>query len=63
VRVSARVAGEGYPEFKRRAFRLVFHGCPVDKVELQGGEVHVNGGYSLENRGEGFELSFLVENG
>jgi alpha-glucosidase len=63
VRVSARVVGEGYPEFRRRAFRLVFHGCPVDKVELHGGEVHVNGGYSLENRGEGFELSFLVDNG
>jgi alpha-glucosidase len=63
VRISARVTGDGYPEFRRRAFRLVFHGCAVDKVELQGGEVHVNGGHTLENRGDGFELSFLVENG
>jgi alpha-glucosidase len=63
VRVSARVTGDGYPEFRRRSFRLVFHGCPVDRVELQGGEIRVNGGYTLENRGEGFELSFLVENG
>ena len=61
VRVSARVAGHGFPEFRRRALRLVFHGCSVDRLELQGGEIRVNGGLvEIENRGEGFELSFLV---
>jgi alpha-glucosidase len=62
IRVSARVAGHGFPEFRRRALRLVFHGCSVDRLELQEGEIRVNGGYvELENHGEGFELSFSSE--
>jgi hypothetical protein len=53
--------GQSYPEFRRRAFRLVFHGCTVDKAELKEGELRVNHGHAeLENRGEGFELSFLA---
>jgi alpha-glucosidase len=61
IRISARVAGQGFQEFRRRTLRFVFHGCAVDKLELAGGELRVNNGQAeVENRGEGFELSFLV---
>jgi len=61
IRVSARVAGDGYPEFRRRSFRFVFHGCSVDRIERKEGDLRVSGGHAeLENRGEGFELSFVV---
>jgi len=47
---------------RRRLFRLVFLGRVVDKVSFEGGDVRVTGGYvELDNRGEDFELSFVVE--
>jgi len=61
VRVSAKVTGDGFAEFRRRHFHLVFHGCPVDRFELQGGEARVvRGRLELDNCGEGFDLSFVV---
>jgi alpha-glucosidase len=61
IRVSSKVAGNGFPEFRRRLFRLFFLGPHPQKVELRGGEVRVNDGYAeLDNRGEDFELSFMV---
>jgi len=61
VRVSSKVAGNGYPEFRRRLFRLIFLGSHPEKLDLRGGEVRVNDGHAeLDNRGEDFELSFMV---
>jgi len=61
IGISAKVSGNGYPEFRRRHLRLVFHGLSVDRVELRGSEVRTGGGYvDLENRGEDFELTFSV---
>jgi alpha-glucosidase len=61
VRVSAKVGGDGFAEFRRRHFQLVFHGCAVDRFEVVGREARVAGDrFEIENRGEGFELSFVV---
>jgi alpha-glucosidase len=61
IRVSAKVTGDGFAEFRRRLFRIVFHGSPVDRLEVEGGDMRASGGHlELDNRGEGFELSFVV---
>jgi alpha-glucosidase len=61
VVLSSNVTGEGFPEFRRRALRLVFRGCAVDRVEVNGGTFHTPGGrIEFENRGDRFEVSFSV---
>jgi len=61
IRVSAKVAGKGFPEFRRRWFRLVFHGCSGERLEIDRGEIRSRDGHpEIENRGDGFELSFGV---
>jgi alpha-glucosidase len=61
VRLTAKVTGNGYPEFRRRMFRLVFPGTQVERLALRRGEVRVCDGHAeLDNRGVGFELSFVV---
>jgi alpha-glucosidase len=61
VRVSAKVSGNGYPEFRRRMFRLVFPGSLVQRLEVRDREARVSGSHvELDNRGEDFELSFVV---
>ena len=61
IQIASTVAGKGYPEFRRRMFRLFFLGCSVDKIEVRGGDARVeNRSAELENRGEAFELSFVV---
>lgn len=60
-RLTAKVTGKGYPEFRRRAFRVVFPGTCVEKIELVGGEVRGHDGFvELDNRGESFDLRFVV---
>jgi alpha-glucosidase len=61
VRLVAKVDGEGFPEFRRRALRLVFRGRKVDRIDLGGSEVRVRDGRAeFENRGQGFEVSFSI---
>jgi alpha-glucosidase len=61
IRISARVTGKGFPEFRRRAFRLVFLGSVIDRVDLLGSEMRILGGKAeFENRGQDFDLSFSV---
>ena len=64
VHISSKVSGSGFPEFRRRRLYLVLLGCAVDAIELNGVEVRAAGQrVQFENRGESFELSFLVRNG
>jgi alpha-glucosidase len=64
VRFSSKVAGRGFPEFRRRRLRLAFRGCVVDRLELGGLAVEANEGRTeFENRGEAFELSFSIRMG
>jgi alpha-glucosidase len=61
VRVSARVVGNGYPEFRRRSFRLLFPGCRPDGLRLDGGDIRVTDGrVEINNRGEACDLAFTV---
>ncbi|HEY2903998.1 MAG TPA: DUF5110 domain-containing protein, partial [Polyangia bacterium] len=64
ARVTAKVTGNGYPEFRRRLFRLTFLGCRPDKLALGRGELRVSdGGLEFDNRGEDFELTFATATG
>jgi alpha-glucosidase len=61
IRVRSTVSGKGFPEFRRRSLRLVFHGAPADVYEVRGGELLVlRADVVIENRGEPFERSFLL---
>ncbi|HEX3697838.1 MAG TPA: glycoside hydrolase family 31 protein [Polyangia bacterium] len=61
VRVNAKVTGNGYPEFRRRLFRLTFLGCRPDKLALGGGELRTSdGSLEFDNHGEDFELTFAA---
>jgi alpha-glucosidase len=57
--VTADVAGAGYPEHARQAFRLVVHGAQPATVRLDGDEVRADpgGGFVLPNRGTPFQLT------
>ncbi|HVR60294.1 MAG TPA: glycoside hydrolase family 31 protein [Polyangia bacterium] len=60
-RLTAKVSGNGFPELRRRSFRVTFPGTRVEKIELSGGEVRGRDGYvEFDNRGEPFELSFVI---
>jgi alpha-glucosidase len=61
VALVAGVDGNGYPEFRRRAFRLVVHGAAPDTVQLDGDPVGPDeGGFLLPNAGTGFAAEFLI---
>ena len=61
VRLTSTVKGSGYPEFRRRYFRLVFLGCRVEKLDLRGGQVSVSNGHvEFQNRGEAFDLTCAI---
>ena len=61
LRVAASVTGSGFPEFRRKHFRVVFHGAVVERVELDGVETRADEGrVEFGNCGEKFELSFVV---
>jgi alpha-glucosidase len=64
VHLAARTVGDGFPEFRRRRLDLVFHGYAVERFELRGAEMRTTEGRAeIENRGEGFDLSFPLPEG
>jgi len=61
ITLRGEVDGEGYPEFRREAFRLVVHGATPDQVEHDGNVVQAaDGAFRLPNSGQGFEATFQV---
>ena len=57
ITLDTTVSGNGFPEFARTAFRLVFHGDVEDDVSVDGAPTALeNGGVTLANRGAGFSL-------
>ena len=62
VTVRAEVDGDGFPEHRREAFRLVVHGDEPHAVVLDGVAVDpTDGGFVLPNRGSGFEVELTFE--
>jgi alpha-glucosidase len=61
VRVLAKVTGGGFAELRRERFRIILRGGSAEKINLNGVETRIHDGrVELENRGEGFELSFAI---
>ena len=61
VELVASVTGEGYPEFRREAFRVVLHGAAPELLHANGADVaSVDGGFHLANAGSGFVADFDV---
>ena len=57
VTLEATVSGDGYPEFAREAFRVVFHGEAPETVRAGGQELRAAGeGFVLPNAGTDFLL-------
>ena len=57
VTMTAQVEGEGYPAFRRRAFRVVVHGASPSALEVNGAVISAREtGFIVANRGEGFTL-------
>ena len=57
----AEVSGNGYPQFRRHRFRLVFRGAAVDDVRVDGrSAIPQNGSLVLDNRGDTFALTCRV---
>ena len=44
LELSTSVDGDGYPEFRRTAFELVFHGTTPEQVEVGGEQIPVEAG-------------------
>ncbi len=58
VKIEARVAGEGYAEFARREFHMVFHGAAPERVRVDGEEIEAqNGKFVVPNAGRSFRLT------
>jgi alpha-glucosidase len=61
IHVAAEVSGDGFPEFRRKRFDLVFRGARVRTIEVGGVDLPVRDGRAeLPNRGESFDLSLIV---
>lgn len=61
VTLDAVVEGDGYPEFRREAFRLVVHGASPSTVSLDGAEVEpADGAFRLANAGASFGARFSI---
>jgi alpha-glucosidase len=57
VTLAASVTGSGFPEFRRRRFRIVFANAAPRSVRVNGVPVpHADVGFVLSNTGEPFEL-------
>ena len=57
ITLEAVVSGNGYPEFARTNFRLVFHGDAGAEITVDGRTYPLEGGgFTLPNRGTGFSL-------
>ncbi|QGN57426.1 glycoside hydrolase family 31 protein [Nostocoides sp. HKS02] len=62
ISLDAQVEGEGYPEFRRRAFHLVVHGATPEAIDLDGAPVRPDDGrFVLPNAGDGFTCRFEVD--
>lgn len=58
LRMTARVTGKGYPEFRRKQFRVVFHGLEAASAVVDGQEMTLSdGALTLDNRGKGFRVA------
>jgi alpha-glucosidase len=61
VTLTARVDGNGYPEFAREAFELVIHGAAPRTVVVDGTELPADDGrVAIANAGGGFTAEFDV---
>ena len=59
--VEAAVSGNGYAEFAREEFAVVFHGSPVSEVTVDGRDVPMHdGAVILPNSGQSFSLVALM---
>ena len=59
VTLTGEASGEGYPEFRRTAFRLVVHGAQPSVVRHDGSEVSpTDGGFPLPNAGTDLRVEF-----
>ena len=57
----AEVSGNGYPEFARKRFVLVFHGATLDAARLDGSVIiGSNGRFAIPNSGTGFAFTCTV---
>ena len=60
--LEATVTGDGYPEFARESFRVVFHGPAPAHVQVGGRRVELQGdSLVLPNAGEAFVLEAAME--
>ena len=54
---AATVAGDGYPEFARRAFALIFHGATPTSVHQSGRRLAAEAGrYRVDNAGAAMQV-------
>lgn len=65
VTLRGEVDGDGYPEFRREAFRLVVHGAAPEQVRHDGAAVDAEDrdgvqAFTLPNSGQPFEVGFRV---
>jgi len=59
--LNAEVSGNGYPEFARKRFVLVFHGATLDAARLDGSVIiGSNGRFAIPNSGTGFAFTCTV---
>jgi len=59
VTLTGEASGDGYPEFRRTAFRLVVHGAQPSVVRHDGSEVSpTDGGFPLPNAGTALRVQF-----
>ena len=61
VTIDAEVSGDGYPEFRRERFVLVFHGAAPDAAHLDDVMITgTNGRFEIPNSGSGFNFVCTV---
>jgi alpha-glucosidase len=59
--VTAAVTGGGFAEFRRRAFRFVFHGFSDGEIVFDGRPLRAEHGVvEVANRGDGFTMSLVL---
>ncbi|APR79123.1 Alpha-glucosidase [Minicystis rosea] len=62
ITMTATVTGQGFPEFRRSALRLVLHGFKGRDITLDGRSLRVeNGVVEIANRAESFTLGLSLE--
>ncbi|HEX6055040.1 MAG TPA: DUF5110 domain-containing protein, partial [Intrasporangium sp.] len=59
VTLTGETTGDGCPEFRRTAFRLVVHGAHPDVVRHDGADLSpADGGFLLPNAGRDLQVEF-----